>query len=78
MEVSIARGTLGEDSSQRLSELRVGGGLAKRFEFSLACGDVRGLRRGPERAAYEGSEAGEHFPASLTSSATSESQKDSG
>ncbi|MET4642399.1 hypothetical protein ABID95_002126 [Streptomyces atratus] len=74
MEVSIARGTLGEDSSQRLSELRVGRGLAERFEFSLACGDVRGLRGGPERASYEGSKAGEHCPAGLTSSATGESQ----
>ncbi|MFL4906025.1 hypothetical protein ACJ6WF_23320 [Streptomyces sp. MMS24-I2-30] len=74
MEVSIARGTLSKDSSQRLSELRVGRGLAERFEFSLACGDVRGLHRGPERALHEGSKADEHFPAGLASSATSESQ----
>ncbi|MEU5072653.1 hypothetical protein AB0G76_13980 [Streptomyces asoensis] len=74
VEVSIARGTLSKDSSQRLSELRVGRGLAERFEFSLACGDVCGLRRGHERASYEGSKAGEHFPAGLTSSAASESQ----
>ncbi|MBB5118640.1 hypothetical protein [Streptomyces eurocidicus] len=54
MEISIACGTLGEGSNQRLSELRVGRGLTEGFELGLTCDDDVGFLRGPERASYEG------------------------
>ncbi|MET8634384.1 hypothetical protein [Streptomyces sp. NPDC004680] len=74
MKVGIARGTLGEGSNQRLSELRVGRGLTEGFQLSLTRSDVYAHLGWPERASYEGNKSGKHLSAGLASSAASESQ----